>query len=277
MPTNKKRITSYVGDQEYSAFEDFCDQWECSQSKGIDLLIRHFLLSGTPSDTLSNIPNNTPSDTNLDEAIANHPKLKEIEKTLNELKDSFDDIYHRLYKQSEDNNVFSSLMTKKAENEYLDSEASENNSSENPLEGGSKEIQVSEVIDETKTLKTAKTVDKSESEPSEVSEKPTNTGIEDNGGEDRIETAKQKKPGKLKLSNEKIKEAIANKDFKKLSQLDMTHKRKALNVVADDPTHSTWLKDQLEPLNLEGSTLKDKIRKIKENQANPVIKAYCET
>ena len=51
MATNKNRINSYVGDEEYRAFLAFCQDWGCSQSKGVEIMIRQFLIDDVPHVT----------------------------------------------------------------------------------------------------------------------------------------------------------------------------------------------------------------------------------
>ena len=46
MATQKNRINAYVDDPAFEAFKDFCEQWQVSHSKGVELLIKQFLLNG---------------------------------------------------------------------------------------------------------------------------------------------------------------------------------------------------------------------------------------
>ena len=46
MATQKNRINAYVDDPAFEAFKAFCAQWQVSHSKGVELLIKQFLLNG---------------------------------------------------------------------------------------------------------------------------------------------------------------------------------------------------------------------------------------
>lgn len=97
MVTSKNRINSYVADEEYNAFASFCSQWKCSHSKGVELLIRQFLLG--EGNVNSHVPSNVPdvSTDSLSELRERLDKLEgnvtdnvgyvtseEMEKTINE-------------------------------------------------------------------------------------------------------------------------------------------------------------------------------------------------
>ena len=53
MSTDKNRINAYVDDPSFEAFKKWCEQWECSASKGVELLIKQFLIE---SNVSSNLP-----------------------------------------------------------------------------------------------------------------------------------------------------------------------------------------------------------------------------
>ena len=46
MATHKNRNNAYVDDPAFEAFKAFCAQWQVSHSKGVELLIKQFLLNG---------------------------------------------------------------------------------------------------------------------------------------------------------------------------------------------------------------------------------------
>lgn len=75
MATNKNRINAYVGDGEYSSFTAFCEQWQCSQSKGVELMIRHFLMGE------SNVNSNV-TDVSTDELNKLRERLGKLESNV---------------------------------------------------------------------------------------------------------------------------------------------------------------------------------------------------
>lgn len=67
MATNKNRINAYVDDSAYEAFRDWCERWDCSHSKGIELLIKQCL---GESGGVSSVPDNVLTRKDLETAIA---------------------------------------------------------------------------------------------------------------------------------------------------------------------------------------------------------------
>jgi antitoxin component of RelBE/YafQ-DinJ toxin-antitoxin module len=75
MATNKNRINAYVDDSAYEAFKAWCERWDCSHSKGIELLIKQCLGEGgvpgnAPMPSVSSVPDNVPTRKELERAIA---------------------------------------------------------------------------------------------------------------------------------------------------------------------------------------------------------------
>ena len=52
-PDTTKRVQGYIDNDCYKAFTEFCSDWECSQSKGLELLIKKALIEGNLSKTQS--------------------------------------------------------------------------------------------------------------------------------------------------------------------------------------------------------------------------------
>ena len=52
-PDITKRVQGYIGNDCYEAFTEFCSHWECSQSKGLELLIKKALIEGNLLNTQS--------------------------------------------------------------------------------------------------------------------------------------------------------------------------------------------------------------------------------
>lgn len=73
MATTKNRINAYVDDVSYQAFEQWCEANNCSASKGVELLIKNYLVSGNaPSTAISTVNSNLPyvDKTEFEAAIA---------------------------------------------------------------------------------------------------------------------------------------------------------------------------------------------------------------
>jgi hypothetical protein len=59
MATTKNRINAYVDDVAFRVFEDWCETNACSASKGVELLIKNYLISGNvPSNEVGNVTDN---------------------------------------------------------------------------------------------------------------------------------------------------------------------------------------------------------------------------
>ena len=69
MATDKNRINAYVSDTAYEAFQEFRNQYQCSASKAVEILIQKFLLDDVPSNVESNTPSNYVTKEDLDSAI----------------------------------------------------------------------------------------------------------------------------------------------------------------------------------------------------------------
>lgn len=83
MATNKNRVNAYIDDKAFKAFDLFCQEWQVSYSRGVELLIHKYLLgdlSGAESPLdltptqLEEITAKVKS--NLDEVISNAVKTK---------------------------------------------------------------------------------------------------------------------------------------------------------------------------------------------------------
>ena len=44
MTTNKNRINAYVDDRAFKAFESFCQHWQVSYSRGVEILLHKYLI-----------------------------------------------------------------------------------------------------------------------------------------------------------------------------------------------------------------------------------------
>ena len=70
MVTSKSRINAYVDDASYDAFKKWCNGHGCSDSKGVELLIKEYLLGVTQNQVTGNVPNNLVTQESFEAAIA---------------------------------------------------------------------------------------------------------------------------------------------------------------------------------------------------------------
>ena len=82
MATQKNRINAYVDDPAFEAFKAFCAQWQVSHSKGVELLIKQFLLNGGG-------PGSVDIDAKIQTALT--PVLEELE----ELRERIQELDHK--------------------------------------------------------------------------------------------------------------------------------------------------------------------------------------
>ena len=70
MATSKNRINAYVDDISYQAFGQWCATNDCTASKGVELLIKQYLLGVAKNQVTGNVPNNLATQDDLENAIA---------------------------------------------------------------------------------------------------------------------------------------------------------------------------------------------------------------
>ena len=70
MVTSKKRVNAYVDDASYDAFQKWCNGHGCSDSKGVELLIKEHLLGVTQNQVTGNVPDNLVTQESFEAAIA---------------------------------------------------------------------------------------------------------------------------------------------------------------------------------------------------------------
>lgn len=127
MATDKNRINAYVDDQAFKAFLEYCQEWNCSQSKGIELLIKQFLITNNlPSNTVSNVhsftlPDHVLTQSDLEKAITPfEKKLADFDKGFQELGFTVHD-HERLLSQplATKDELYNAIATLKTEIEDL--------------------------------------------------------------------------------------------------------------------------------------------------------------
>ncbi len=209
-----KNLNIRLEDKTFEAFTEYC---KATRSSKTDILkdyierlisgeLKPFYNDSNDGNAFTNVITSNASN-DIEEAIANHPKLKALEDKLKGLIELVESklCNDAVMIDNDDGMTDNSVM--------ISNDISlQNESSEDSLQGGVKEIQALEAIEEPTPLETAKTEEKSESEPSEVPEKPPTTEIQDNGGEDRIETAIAKLE---KLSFRELKSLVSVVNSKK--------------------------------------------------------------